>query len=134
MIYQRQFWTGSFAGVNPGDTGPFAGIEDTRNLVCIAQPTDAPANYAMIIAVRQRDDPEDAHMICRVGGIDIEMGGNEFTPANIEVDYHTSVSNANSNTVLDTDMFNQWFYLPGGAITSDFTQPPWPGLLAGQFL
>jgi LysM repeat protein len=71
----------------------------------------------MIIAVNQQPDAEDAHMICRVGGIDIEMGGNEFTPAGVELDYHTSQTNPNSNSVLDASTFNQWFVLGGATPT-----------------
>jgi LysM repeat protein len=77
----------------------------------------------MIIAVNQQPDPEDAHMICRVGGIDIEMGGNEVDPEGVELDYHTNLTNPNSNSVMDTSTFNQWFYLPG---SGGPTPPPVP--------
>lgn len=113
MPYQRQFWTGTFAGVNPGDHGPFGGAACTSNLVCIAGPDLAPSDAAMIIAVRQHSDPGDSHMICQVGGITIEMGGNEVTPDGIERDYHTNVTNPNCSRIDDTNEFNQWFYLPG---------------------
>ena len=122
MIYQRQFWTGSFSGPNPGDTGPFSGVQDTADLVCIAHPTDAPADAAMIIAIIQTgSDPataENAHMICRVPslasvgsdirqtGIDIEMGGQSNN-------YHSSQTDDTCASVMDTGEFNQWFYLPG---------------------
>jgi hypothetical protein len=110
MIYQRQFWTGTFAGILPGDSGPFAGVADTAGLICIADPRDAPEDYTMIIAVIQTGpDPafaDEAHMICRVGGIDIEMGGSSD-------DYHTSESDPTCASVMDTNEFNQWFYLPG---------------------
>lgn len=111
MLYGRQFWTGSFAGVNPGDTGPFAGVSDTTDLVCIGAPSDAPADAAMIIAIIQTGpDPnlaDQAHMICRVGGIDLEMGGQSDN-------YHSSVSDSTCASVMDTGEFNQWFYLPSG--------------------
>lgn len=133
MIYDRQFWTGSFAGANPGDTGPFADIDDTAGLICIAHPTDAPADYAMIIAVIQTGpDPAlaaNAHMICRVGGIDIEMGGQSDN-------YHDAQSDPTCASVLDTGEFNQWFYLPGPLVNDipDLTVVPYPGLVAEQFL
>lgn len=133
MIYGRQFWTGSFAGINPGDVGPFFGCNDTEGLVCIAHPTDAPSDYAMIIAIIQTGpDPAfaaDAHMICRVGGIDIEMGGNSDN-------YHDSQTDPTCASVMDTDEFNQWFYLPGPLSNDipDLTVPPYPGLVASQFM
>lgn len=133
MIYGRQFWTGTFAGANPGDTGPFGGIADTRDLICIARPTDAPADYAMIIAIIQTGpDPSlaaDGHMICRVGGIDIEMGGTDD-------DYHTSQTTNTCASVMDTGEFNQFLYLPGPLVNDvpDLTVPPYPGLVAAEFL
>lgn len=111
-IYPRQFYTGTFAGVSPGERGPFGGVDDTRDWVCIAGPGDAPPDACMTIAIRQMADPTDAHMICRVQGIDIEMGGG---PDN----YHTSVSDTRGATIFDTSEFDQWFYidraLPSGA-------------------
>lgn len=111
-IYPRQFYTGTFAGVSPGERGPFGGVDDTTDWVCISSPQDAPADAAMVIAVRQRADPTDAHMICRVQGIDIEMGGG---PDN----YHTSLTDTRCSSIFDTTEFNQWFYLdralPSGA-------------------
>lgn len=143
----NNFSTYTFAGASPGDTGPFGNAPVTAGLICIASPTDAPSNYAMIIAVNQQDQAHEAHMICRVGGIDIEMGGNEDTPQGVELDYHTSRTNPDSNTVLDTETFNQWFYLPGPLVPdpvahtapplpspADYTSPPLPGLVAAQFL
>src|SRR4051812_44396169 len=41
-VYPRQFWTGTFAGAQPGAHGPFGGVVDTRDLICIAHPQDAP--------------------------------------------------------------------------------------------
>jgi len=116
-IYQRQFYTGTFAGANPGDHGPWGGVDDTRDLVCIASPGDAPFGAAMIIAIRQMADPTDAHMICSVptsvGGpwTTIEMGG---PPDN----YHLGV------TAIDNPEFNQWFYLPGPILTDGAPPPP----------
>jgi hypothetical protein len=113
MLWRRQFWTGTFAGIYPGQTGPFAGIEDTAELVCIADPTTVPDDYAMIIAINQTGpDPAyaaTAHMMCRVGGVDIEMGG-------MSNNYHTSQSDPTCSSVFDAQ-FNQFFYLPGAGGT-----------------
>ena len=117
MTWDRQFTTMSFAGVNPGDTGPFQGIAVTTDLVCIAAPTDAPPDAAMIIAIIQNPDSSEAHMICRVGGIDIEMGGDSNN-------YHTSVSDPTCASVMNADEFDQWLYLPG-----PITGAPLPGPL-----
>lgn len=122
MVYARQFWTGTFAGVNPGDTGPVAGISDTDALVCIDAPASCPANAAMLIAIIQTgSDPAqaaNAHMICRVPsltsvgsdilqtGVDIEMGGQSDN-------YHSSQTDPTCASVMDTTEFDQWFYLPG---------------------
>lgn len=106
MIWDRQFYTGTFAGADPGDTGPFSGVECTTDLVCVTSPHAAPFGTAMIIAVRQEADPEDAHTIISVplfvGGpwTTIEMGG----AAN---DYHLG------EVAINDSEFNQWFYLPG---------------------
>lgn len=106
IIWQRQFYTGTFAGAEPGDKGPFGGVDCTRDLICIARPTDAPFGAAMIIAIRQMPDPTDAHMIISVpkfvGGpwTTVEMGG---PPNNYHLGY----------TAIDNPQFNQWFYLPG---------------------
>lgn len=118
------FSTFTFAGAMPGETGPFGGAPVTAPLVCIAQPTDAPPDAVMIIAVNQQGAADEAHMICRVQGVDIEMGGNEFTPAGVELDYHTSRTNPNCNSVMDTSSFNQWFYLPGPIVND--VPPPRP--------
>lgn len=126
------FSTFTFAGANPGDTGPFGGAPVTAPLICIAEPTDAPPDAVMIIAVNQQGDGHEAHMISRVQGIDIEMGGNEFTPSGVELDYHTSQTNPNSNSVMDTDSFNQWFYLPGPIGGDGPPPPPPPPAPAGQ--
>jgi hypothetical protein len=124
-LYARQFWTGTFAGITPGQTGPFAGISDTTELICIADPTQAPDDYAMIIAIIQTGpDPAqaaNAHMICRVGGIDLEMGGQSDN-------YHSSVTDDTCASVMDTGEFNQWFYLPSDEQTFD------PSLVSGAFL
>jgi hypothetical protein len=106
MLWQRQFYTGTFAGANPGDTGPFGGVDCTSELVCVTSPAAAPFGTAMIIAVRQEADPTDAHMIVSVpefvGGpwTTIEMGGN----AN---NYHLG------EVGIGDQEFNQWFILPG---------------------
>lgn len=51
-------------------------------------------------------------MIVAVQGVAIEMGGNEFTPAGQELDYHTSQTNPSCSKLTDAQ-FDQWFYLPG---------------------
>jgi hypothetical protein len=130
MIYQRQFYTGTFAGITPGQVGPFAGIRDTQGLICIADPTQAPADALMIIAIRQRDDPTDAHMICRVQNVDIEMGGNSD-------DYHTSITDDTCAQVTDTGEFNQWFVLRNPGIYNIGADPDVTVLapsVASQFL
>lgn len=116
MPWPRQFWTGTFAGAQPGDTGPFGGVGITSQLVCIGAPGDAPADAAMVIAVNQNPDPTQAHMICQVGGVTVEMGGNEIAPDGTELDYHTNLTNPNCSKITDPQ-FNQWFYLPGDAVT-----------------
>lgn len=130
MIWPRQFYTGTFAGIGPGQIGPFNGIQDTAGLVCIGSPTDAPADSIMIIAIRQHADPEDSHMICRVQGVDIEMGGNSN-------DYHTGITEDSCNSVYDTNEFDQWFILPNPGIY-DIGAAPDPTILApavaSQFL
>lgn len=144
MIYPRQFWTGSFSGITPGQTGPFAGIADTTDLVCIAEPTDAPADAAMIIAIIQTGPnpalAADAHMICRVPsltsvgtdirqtGIDIEMGGQSNN-------YHSSQTDSTCASVMDTTEFNQWLILPGPIVddTDDSTSPQAIRAVISQF-
>ena len=106
MQWPRQFWTGTFAGARPGQTGPFGGVALTAPLVCIGQYHDAPPDAAMIIAVKQHPDPSEAHMICQVGGVTIEMGGDGNT-------YHTNQTDPTCSRIDDTSEFNQWFYLPG---------------------
>src|ERR1700741_1406411 len=66
MNWMRQFWTGSFEGASPGDTGPFRGAARKSNWVCMAGPNDAPPGAVMIVAVLQDPDPSNAHMVCKV--------------------------------------------------------------------
>lgn len=124
LIYQRQFWTGTFADVRPGDHGPYAGIDDTKDLICVASLDQVPADAVMIIAIIQTGTDtslaDQAHMICSVRGVVTEEGG---APDN----FHTS---ANPDcTPIDSSEFNQWLYLPG-PVTLD--APDWtdPNLLA----
>ena len=106
MIWERQFYTGTFAMARPGDTGPFGNVPCTTDLVCIPSPAAAPFGTAMIVAVRQERDLTDAHMIVSVPTFDggpwttIEMGGN----AN---NYHLG------EIGIGDPEFNQWFFLPG---------------------
>lgn len=111
MPWPRQFWTGTFAGARPGQTGPFDNVQETAPLVCIARYSDAPADAAMIIAVKQDPDPSNAHMICQVGGVTIEMGGDGGT-------YHTNLTDPTCSRIDDTSEFNQWFYLPGPIVST----------------
>lgn len=130
MEYTRQFWTGTFAGISPGDRGPFAGLADTRDLVCISRPSDAPADAAMIMSVIQTGpDPTyaaNAHVICSVRGTVLEMGG---APDN----FHTG-SHPNS-TQIDDSEFNQFFVLPGPVILDapDWTAPSTLTAISGVF-
>lgn len=142
MIYARQFWTGSFSGPTPGDTGPFSGVQDTTDLVCIPAPTNAPADAAMIIAIIQTGpDPalaDQAHMICRVPslssvgtdiritGIDIEMGGQSNN-------YHSSQTDDTCASVMDTTEFTQWFHLPGPVESGSSLDPAALAAIVSQF-
>ena len=112
MQWPRQFWTGTFSGATPGQSGPFGGVAVTAQLVCIAHYSDAPSDAAMIIAVKQDPDPSNAHMICQVGGVTIEMGGDGNT-------YHTNKTDPTCSRIDDTSEFNQWFYLPGSAVATN---------------
>jgi hypothetical protein len=116
MNYTRQFWTGTFAGANPGDHGPFGGVDSTAWWVCTDRPENTPADAAMIVAVLQLPDPSNAHMVCRVQGVNIESGG-QFTDDNGNSTMHIG----SEATPVTDSMFNQFFYLPG-PITG---VPPW---------
>lgn len=130
MEYTRQFWTGTFAGINPGDRGPFAGLADTADLVCISSPGDAPPDAAMVIAILQTGpDPTyaaNAHMICSVRGTVLEMGGG---PDNL----HTG--GESGSTEIDDSEFNQFMYLPGPVILDapDYTAPSTLAAISGAF-
>jgi len=92
MTWDRAFWTGTFAGLNPGDVGAFG-------LVCVEK-NKWPADAACIVAIKQNPDPSNAHMVCQVQGVDIESGGNGM------------VTGPRATSILHPQ-FNQWFYLPG---------------------
>ena len=127
MSWARQFWTGTFAGVQPGDRGPFGGADVTSQWICIASPDQAPVDAVMVVAVLQLQDPSQAHMVCRVQGVGIESGGG-FTDANGNSTLHTgSVS-----TQVTDPMFNQFFYLPGPVIGGPSVLRPTPPQLAGD--
>lgn len=130
MDYTRQFWTGTFAGINPGDIGPFAGLSDTADLVCIPSPSAAPADAVMIISVIQTGpDPAyaaNAHMICSVRGVVSEMGGG---PNNL----HTG--SEPGSTLIDDSEFDQFFYLRGPVILDapDWTSPAAMAAISAAF-
>lgn len=102
MNWRRQLWTGTFAGVQPGDRGPFGGVTVTKDLVCVRSPQDAPSGAAMVIAIKQVPNASNAHMVCEVNGCGIESGG-------AASDFHIGTK----ATPITDPMFNQWFYLPG---------------------
>jgi hypothetical protein len=119
MNWLRQFWTGTFAGANPGDRGPFGGVMCTDDWVCIADPRSPPAGAVMTVAVLQLSNPEDAHMVCAVldpdnvtgfGGpgvyVGIESGG-QFENAQGQSTLHIGPE----ATGVDDPMFNQYFAL-----------------------
>lgn len=95
MSWARGFWTGTFAGLTPGQVGPYG-------LVCIASPNDAPPDAAMIVAILQDPNASNAHMICQVQGVNFECGG----PSN------KWVKGAQATDIHDPE-FNQYLYLPG---------------------
>lgn len=130
MNYVRQFWTGTFAGVNPGDTGPIQGLDCTRDLVCVASLDQVPADAVMTISIIQTGpDPANAanaHMICSVRGVVLEMGGG---PDNL----HTGAEPG--STQIDDSEFNQFLYLPGPVVLDapDYTAPATLALIGKQF-
>lgn len=92
MNWNRQFWTGTFQGLDPGDVGPYG-------LICIAHPDDHPGDAAAIVAIRQGPSADSSHMMIQVNGTNIEDGDGLVTGPGA-ADIHES-------------QFNQWFYLPG---------------------
>ena len=138
MNWQRQFFTGTFAGANPGDTGPFGQVADTAEWVCIADPRDPPPGAVMTVAVLQLSDPTQAHMVCAVldpdnvtgwGGpgvyVGIESGG-QFTDPNGNSTLHIGPE----ATGVDDPMFNQYFAL--NATLAGGPPPPPPPVLTAQ--
>jgi Domain of unknown function (DUF1906) len=124
MSWARQFSTLTFAGANPGSTGPYGGIPATAGWVCVASPSDIPAGAVMQVAVLQLSNPSDAHMVCAVLDptnatglnpnldpnmyIGIESGGS-FTNAQGQSTLHIG----SEATAITDPEFDQWFYLPG---------------------
>jgi hypothetical protein len=138
MNWTRQFYTGTFAGANPGDRGPFAGVGLTSDWQCISSPQAAPPGAAMIVAVLQLSNPEDAHMVCAIldnnnltgyGGpgvyVGIESGGS-YVDANGNSTLHVGPI----ATSVSDPMFNQWFCT--GPVTDDQQPTPPPPLTADQ--
>ena len=132
MNWLRQFWTGTFAGAQPGDTGPFGGVDCTAAWVCIASPTAAPPGTVMIVAVNQDPDPQNAHMVCQVldptnltgfGGpgkyVGIESGG-RYTDAQGNSTLHIGPE----ATPVTDGQFGQWFAV--GALAPAPTPTPTP--------
>ncbi len=137
MNWARQFYTGTFAGANPGDTGPFGGVEDTSQWVCIPAPDQQPPGAVMTVAVLQLSDPEDAHMVC--AALDpLNLTG--FNPtldpgAYIGIESGGSYTDANGNSTLhigpeatgvNNPMFNQWFALNATLTGVPGVPPPTP--------
>lgn len=133
MKWARQFYTGTFAGANPGDRGPFGGCALTADWTCIPSPQAAPPGAAMIVAVLQLSDPTQAHMVCAildnnnitgVGGpgvyVGIESGGS-FEDVNGNSTLHISPI---ATSVSDPE-FNQWF-CTGPVVDDQQPQPPTP--------
>jgi hypothetical protein len=134
MNWQRQFYTGTFAGANPGDTGPFGGADSTADWVCIDSPNNPPPGAVMTFAVLQLSDPTQAHMVCCCldpdnvtgwGGpgvyVGIESGG-QFTDANGNSTLHIGPD----ATGVNDPMFNQWFALNATLAGSPPPPPPPP--------
>jgi hypothetical protein len=131
MSWMRQFWTGTFAGANPGDRGPFQNVSCTSEWVCIAGPGDAPAGAVMVVAVLQDPDPSSAHMVCQVldpdnvtgfGGpgkyVGIESGG-QFEDPNGNSTLHIGPI---ATSIYDRE-FNQWFYLDRTVVSQPVLTP-----------
>lgn len=127
MNWNRQFWTGTFAGATPGNIGPFGNVAITTDWVCIASPHDAPPDAAAVFSVLQLPDPSSAHMVCAVpaangsGWVGIESGGS-FTDANGNSVLHISPT---ATSIFDP-MFNQFFYLKGPIVGA-----PWGNTATG---
>jgi hypothetical protein len=140
MNWNRQFWTGTFAGASPGNVGPFGDAVSTTPWVCIADAHDAPSDAACIFSVLQLTDPTQAHMVCAAPALDgsglvgIESGGS-YTDANGNSILHISPT---ATSIYDP-MFNQFFYLPGPIIgwpATDVTvtDPATLSAISAQFL
>lgn len=110
MSWARPFWTGTFAGLQPGQTGDLG-------LVCVASLSDVPSDAACIVAILQTPDPSTSHMVCQApapgstsavtNGIAIEDGGPN---AGLTV-------GAKATSVANSE-FNQILYLPGPIVTT----------------
>lgn len=134
MNWLRQFWTGTFAGAQPGDHGPFGGVDSTKDWVCIDSPNNPPPGAVMTFAVLQLSDPSQAHMVCccldpdnvtGFGGpgkyVGIESGGS-FTDANGNSTLHIGPE----ATGVDDPEFNQWFALNLPIVDAPVGPPPTP--------
>jgi hypothetical protein len=132
MNWTRQFYTGTFSGAQPGDHGPFGGVQDTADWVCIADPRNPPPGAVMTVAVLQLSDPTQAHMVCAVldpnnvtgfGGpgvyVGIESGG-QFEDPNGNSTLHIGPI----ATGVDDPEFNQYFALNLPIVDGPPVPPP----------
>lgn len=115
MSWERPFWTGTFAGMVPGQ------VAEQWGLKCIGRPRDAPSDAAAIVAIHQGPSADTSHMIVRVldrrddpEGIDIEDNGQGLQ----KYDRAANITDS---------QFNQWFYLPGPLEMRG--QPPTPDVV-----
>lgn len=103
----------------PGTVGPYGTI-------AIASPDDIPADAALLICIMHRGGGEDSHMNCLTGpaitptplaapaGKIMESNGDAGT-----------CTNGDGGTPADSDIWTDWWYLPG-PIGGDYAPPPPP--------
>ena len=101
MNWDRPFWTGTFAGMEPGD------VAQPWGLVCIPGPFDYPSDAAAVVAINQGPTADTSHMIVRVLDKTIDPAGVDIEDASNGLQKYDHAAN------IDDPQFNQWFYLPG---------------------
>ena len=101
MNWDRPFWTGTFAGMDPGD------VAQPWGLVCIPGPFDYPSDAAAVVAINQGPTADTSHMIVRVLDKTIDPAGVDIEDASNGLQKYDHAAN------IDDPQFNQWFYLPG---------------------